>query len=877
MAANIPQYERLLVVQPSKELLEQNHAKYINLCGGLAQAGIYSASFGKKEIGRITYATIGSIKDIGQLFREHGFTKMLIDEAHLYPRKEQSMLGKFLKDSGITQVLGITATPLKLEQFSEKQGDRFDKWSELIMLTNPSPTGTFFKKILHVGQISEMTSMGFWSPLRYEILPFERKGLEMNTTGSEFSENSLIRAYIQNNTRANIFGCLNWHKDRRHALVFVPTVEEAMELARLYPNSAYVSGDMSKKDRKQVIDGFRSGDIRVIFNVGVLTCLSEDTELLTRDGWKTSEQISYEDDIAQWEDGIITFEKPTNIIHKEYSGEMVYADNRYMSMNITGDHNMLYTTKTTGNAFKTIDETQAHNLVGKRRIFIPINGNSIPETIHIPHSLNCSKSRFVIQNAYNYRKKGISPEDARQKAEELYLRKLEQRPKNPDELTLDDCRFIGFWLGDGYVQTSYKKGKPNGKKYSLSQSTANPGMIEWIENLLRSCKINYSTTYRQASDIVNGRKTNAKPSVTFNLYKGTGGDKQFIESNLNKLEPYLCKDGTPLYWGLNKQQYLALMEGLWKADGEHGNNRAFNGRRITSANKKTVDLLQAIGVCRGYRVIVSEVKKRAFSKKTLYRISLSDIHYHEFVNDLLKARKVENENVWCVTMPKGTIVTRHKGRVSIMGNCGFDYPKIDMLILGRSTASVALYYQILGRGVRIDPEKKDCLIVDMGGNCDRFGKVEDIFFKKGDRWRMYGTGGRLLSGVPVDTLGKISRLEINQAYTCNCLPTTISFGKHKGKHLENMPMSYLKWIVKERPPYASGRELLAILKCVENYVRDTTDEPPVMTMPDGQHAGESLLFIPTGYLKWYYGSREWNECNDSLKRGIENVLGYRNA
>lgn len=480
VAANIPQYERLLVVQPSKELLEQNHAKYINLCGGLAQAGIYSASFGKKEIGRITYATIGSIKDIGQLFRKHGFTKMLIDEAHLYPRKEQSMLGKFLKDSGITQVLGITATPLKLEQFSEKQGDRFDKWSELIMLTNPSPTGTFFKKILHVGQISEMTSMGFWSPLRYEILPFERKGLEMNTTGSEFSENSLIRAYIQNNTRANIFGCLNWHKDRRHALVFVPTVEEAMELAKLYPNSAYVSGDMSKKDRKQVIDGFRSGDIRVIFNVGVL-------------------------------------------------------------------------------------------------------------------------------------------------------------------------------------QT------------------------------------------------------------------------------------------------------------------------------------------------------------------------------------------------------------------------GFDYTKIDIIIFGMSTASVARYYQMVGRGVRIDPEKKDCLIVDMGGNCDRFGKVEDIFFKKGDRWRMYGTGGRLLSGVPVDTLGKISRLEINQAYTCNCLPTTISFGKHKGKHLENMPMSYLKWIVKERPPYASGRELLAILKCVENYVRDTTGEPPVMTMPDGQHAGESLLFIPTGYLKWYYGSREWNECNDSLKRGIENVLGYRNA
>ena len=114
----------IIVLQPSKELLEQNYLKYCTLCDGIgAQAGIYSASFGRKEIMPVTYATIGSIKNLGAKFKELGFTKMLIDEAHLYPREADSMLGRFLSDSGITHVLGITATPVKLQtNFISKGG-----------------------------------------------------------------------------------------------------------------------------------------------------------------------------------------------------------------------------------------------------------------------------------------------------------------------------------------------------------------------------------------------------------------------------------------------------------------------------------------------------------------------------------------------------------------------------------------------------------------------------------------------------------------------------------------------------------------------------------------------------------------------------------
>ena len=261
--------DRLLVLQPSKELLEQNIRKYYALCDGFAlNAGIYSASFGRKEIARITYATIGSIKNLGERFKEMGFTKVLIDEAHLYPREADSMLGRFLKDSGITHVLGITATPVKLQQNYDQDGGTFSK---LVMLTSRSKKGNFFKEIIHVGQVREMVELGFWSKLRYEASDFDGSLLVYNTSKSEFTEDSVLRAYNANGGARGIIEALDNHTDRRHILVFCPSVQDAIDLSARYAGSAVIYGDMKPAERVTIINGFKAGKIRVIFNVRVLS------------------------------------------------------------------------------------------------------------------------------------------------------------------------------------------------------------------------------------------------------------------------------------------------------------------------------------------------------------------------------------------------------------------------------------------------------------------------------------------------------------------------------------------------------------------------------------------------------------------------------
>lgn len=52
---------------------------------------------------------------------------------------------------------------------------------------------------------------------------------------------------------------------------------------------------------------------------------------------------------------------------------------------------------------------------------------------------------------------------------------------------------------------------------------------------------------------------------------------------------------------------------------------------------------------------------------------------------------------------------------------GFDEPTVDTIILNRATKSLTLYHQMIGRGSRILPNKKNFTVIDLGNNALRFG------------------------------------------------------------------------------------------------------------------------------------------------------------
>jgi DNA repair protein RadD len=98
------------------------------------------------------------------------------------------------------------------------------------------------------------------------------------------------------------------------------------------------------------------------------------------------------------------------------------------------------------------------------------------------------------------------------------------------------------------------------------------------------------------------------------------------------------------------------------------------------------------------------------------------------------------------------------GQISCVVNVGvlttgFDHPALEAVLIARSTMSLALYYQIVGRVMRpfkySDGTVKTGWVVDLGGNVPFFGKIETMKIMQDDKG-LYSiwNNGRQLTNVP---------------------------------------------------------------------------------------------------------------------------------
>ena len=89
---------------------------------------------------------------------------------------------------------------------------------------------------------------------------------------------------------------------------------------------------------------------------------------------------------------------------------------------------------------------------------------------------------------------------------------------------------------------------------------------------------------------------------------------------------------------------------------------------------------------------------------------------------------------------------------------GFDAPCVDVLAVVRATASSSLYVQIVGRGMRPAEGKRDCLVLDYGGNIARHGPVDEVRVKKKNK------GG---GDAPIKTCENCSAVQPAGARVCS--------------------------------------------------------------------------------------------------------------
>lgn len=727
---------RILILSHVKELLQQD-AEKIMLAWPEAPLGIYSAGMGSRDIGLpITVAGIQSVRDKAEIL---GFVDItLVDEAHLISHKAEggyrTLLEALKAKNPNMRIVGLTATPYRLGH-------------GLI-----SEHGAIFDDLIEPVQIAELVARGFLAPLRSKLPGTVLSTEGVGKRGGEYIEHELQAAV--NNADDNdriVDEVIRRAGDRKAWLFFCTGVAHAEAIRNVLHShgvvAEVVTGATPKAERDRIIADYKAGRIKALTNADVL-CLDEETEILTSDGFVGIDDMSPEHLIAAWkEDGSIEFTHPKTIVRRyRKQDEKMVSFNGGMAapIRVTANHRMVIRC---GLKRRSIKVVSAESLIGKR-VTIPAFGKSMPWKIKCPQrKFNSNFSRQVIALSYVYRKKGIEIKQARVMAEEYVKKIRSMKYKNPDELTLDECRFIGFWLGDG---------TKSGGRYSISQSEVYPEIILWAETIFNNIGLHYTKHHYPQRGNMN------MPAVRWCFSRGTGGDGQEIEGGIYPYEPYLEKDGTDLLFGFTKEQVEALLEGLWKADGLHyPKNQKY--LFITSVWKSFLDTLQAVCSMRGISAVISKQSvPRKNNHRQQYRFSWGGRQSWSYVaSSSMLETEFKQERVWCVTSSTSFLICRRRGHVFVTGNTtGFDYPDIDLIALCRPTMSPGLYTQMAGRGMRIAPDKTDCLVLDFAGNVKRHGPITEV---RPPKHKGSGTGD-----APVKVCGECAELVHTSVKVCPC-------------------------------------------------------------------------------------------------------------
>ena len=502
-------------------------------------------------------------------------------------------------------------------------------------------------------------------------------------------------------------------------LMFGPTVAFCQEVCAAFQALGYDFRTSSYRDDQtattHMIEEFRQGKFVGLASVDKF-CLDDQTEILTASGWVGIDDMRDDHEIANWwEDGYITFSRPQQIHRRRVEeGEVwVYSSDR---VRVTGNHRMV--TKHRGWRWNWMPATE---LAGKSRL-LPISGIAQPASMEAPPEEpgpSSSIARRIASNAYHLRRQGLSLADARAEAERRIRQRQRLRRKQPAALSLDECRLIGFWLGDGSRGT----GGRGGTSYTLSQSLRYPKIVTWVDALLR--RLHLDARRKQTPPT----KLSDNPAILWTLPRGTGFGPQ-RRRGVYALEPYLQKSGTPAFWGLSEDQFAALLEGLLKADGEHDDAER---HRIGNTNYALLSLLQSIAVCRGWRASLRNASppQKPHHSQCYYltlRRGVSEMQLRFTAEPV-----TPGERAWCVSVESGAIVTRRGGRVVVVGNSrGFDVPDVLCLIAARPySKSFSAWIQTLGRIMRIADGKIYGLVLDHTGNYVSWFDDMKSFFDNG--------------------------------------------------------------------------------------------------------------------------------------------------
>ncbi len=345
-------------------------------------------------------------------------------------------------------------------------------------------------------------------------------------------------------------------------------------------------------------------------------CYSEDTCVLTENGWKLHPDIEAWERIMAFDPYAksIWYEVPKKLLSYHYQGEMVHFKTKLVDILVTPEHTIVY--KSSGRPFdkSPLRFARANELVG-RRILLPgtasWRGGEDKEIIEVPEFLKRNGS--------------IGPS-------------LLQAVRIPIATWLE---LAGYYLSEGGMDTK------NHYVFGLSQGKGHAGYVEKIRQVLSQLPF-HSHEYADATAV---RWNVGNKQLCEFIVKcfGEGSTGKYISSEFKNLPPDRLK---------------VILDALLRGDGTKKGERFI---RLSTTSKRLAHDVEEIAVKLGWSTNMRIGSEAEGNRSTGYCVSFRLAKYRDVQKHRITKVNYDGK-VYCFSTSTGFYVTMRNGKVAFQGN-----------------------------------------------------------------------------------------------------------------------------------------------------------------------------------------------------------------
>lgn len=694
-----------LVFQPSKEILQQNFQK---LCSyGVLDCSVYSASLNSKEISRITFATIGSVKSNPNLFK--GFKNIIVDECFPYKQFISTECGKMR----IGYLYKLFCEGKKLPtvlSYDEKTGNLMP--NRIISVMNNG-----------IKDVYKYKFSGSFSIKTTDNHPF------LTDNGWKSAKDIMVGDAI-----------LSAYPDGSHLKMPNDDQIEFLLGSLIGDGSLDKTRNIINANRFRFIQGEKQKDY-LMWKSSILNCESK-VRRIECNGFASTPAYRFSSEVIYMQDRMCTKEYAIKNLSLK-SLAVIYMDDGHLDI------------KQNQATICCVAESETLTLLLSSKL----------KNYGIDN-IACKSHSSFSRREYNYiriRNKGIRRmcQLIARYVHPSMVYKIIDEYKDKVGTYQWNSNFkkygCNIFLGREYSgrENVYNMEIENAHTYIITSSKYNKNKKEFDNGLIvHNCHgVNPKQgMYKEFFKVIQC-KVLGLTATPYRLksYRDQGSFLQILtrcRGAIFKKIIYSVQISTLLDMGyLAKLKYYSL-----KAPDFNLNNLKLNTTKADYTDKSVQKEYERIDF---YSWIVSIVKRLINPCKG--RKPHGILVFTRFV----KEAKMLSETIPCCEYVSGETPKKEReriiegfkdGTIKVVANagvlvCGFDYPALDTIVLACPTMSLARYYQEVGRAIRPYPGK-DGWLVDLCGTFDKFGKVEDLKLHDASgrgKWDVYSNGTRLTS------------------------------------------------------------------------------------------------------------------------------------